>query len=103
MTASTGPLPRRDGCLLCRAERLTEWYFEDDVCWIADCMICSTPMCVWRHHGLPDAGVEARLLERLEDAATTRFGAGGYWLDRERRRIPDHWHAHARPVGGFFG
>ena len=26
----------------------------------------------------------------------------GFWIDGERRRIPDHWHAHARPAGGFF-
>ena len=26
----------------------------------------------------------------------------GYWVDPERRRIPDHWHAHARPAGEFF-
>ena len=25
-----------------------------------------------------------------------------WWIDPERRRIPDHWHAHARPGGGFF-
>jgi hypothetical protein len=35
--------------------------------------------------------------------AEARFGPDGYWIDGERRRIPDHWHAHARPAGGFFG
>ena len=29
-------------------------------------------------------------------------GVEGYWIDPKRRRIPDHWHAHARPAGGFF-
>ena len=38
-------------CELCEAARLTTWYHEDDVCWIADCEICSVPMVVWRHHG----------------------------------------------------
>ena len=90
------------GCLLCRAERVTAWHFEDEECWIADCMVCATPMVVWRTHGLPDPHREALLLARLERVAAARYGEEGYWIDRERRRIPDHWHAHARPAGGFF-
>ncbi|HXF36436.1 MAG TPA: hypothetical protein VNO17_04565 [Actinomycetota bacterium] len=90
------------GCLLCLAERVTAWHFEDEECWVADCVVCATPMVVWRTHGLPDPELEARLLRRLEDVAAARYGDGGYWIDPERRRIPDHWHAHARPAGGFF-
>ena len=92
-----------DDCLLCAAERVTAWHFEDEECWIADCLVCSTPMVVWRVHGLPDENVERRLLSRLEEAAAERWGPDGYWIDPIRRRIPDHWHAHARPQGGFFG
>jgi len=90
------------GCLLCTAERVTVWHFEDEECWVADCMVCATPMVVWRMHGLPDTTLEARLIWRLEEIATARYGDQGYWIDPERRRIPDHWHAHARPAGGFF-
>ena len=89
-------------CLLCSAERLTSWHFEDGECWVADCMVCATPMVVWRTHGLPDPELEASLLARLERVAAERYGDEGYWVDGERRRIPDHWHAHARPAGGFF-
>ena len=88
-------------CLLCRAERITEWHFEDDECWVTDCLVCRTPMIVWRSHGLPEAEVEGRLLERLASIAGDRY-PGGFYVDGERRRIPDHWHAHARPAGGFF-
>jgi hypothetical protein len=91
------------GCLLCAAERVTRRYLEDADCWIADCLVCETPMVVWRRHGLPDADLEALLLGRLAGVAAERFGADGFWIDGERRRIPDHWHAHARPAGGFFG
>lgn len=90
-----------DGCLLCRAERITAWHFEDQECWVADCLICATPMIVLRTHGLPDPAGETRLLERLERIAAERYPQG-YWIDGERRQIPDHWHAHARPAGGFF-
>ncbi len=89
-------------CLLCSAERRTEWHYEDDECWVADCLVCATPMIVWRAHGLPDPSDEARLVAHLERVAAARYGRDGYWVDGERRRIPEHWHAHARPAGGFF-
>ena len=89
-------------CLLCRAEHVTTWHFEDRECWVADCLVCATPMIVWRAHGLPNAEEQARLLRHLERVAAERYGEDGYWIDAVRRRIPDHWHAHARPAGGFF-
>jgi hypothetical protein len=91
-----------DECLLCSAEQLTPWLHEDEDCWVAECVVCRTPMVVWRTHGLPDVGVEAELIGRLERIAAARYGDEGFWIDPERRRIPDHWHAHARPAGGFF-
>jgi hypothetical protein len=89
-------------CLLCRAERITAWHFEDEKCWVADCLVCATPMIVWRSHGLPEPADETRLLERLAAVAAERYGDEGYWIDPERRRIPHHRPAHARPAGGFF-
>jgi hypothetical protein len=94
------PKPDPD-CLLCSAERLTDWLFEDDESWAADCIVCMTPMIVWRTHGLPDDDLERELLARLEQVAGERY-PDGFWIDGERRRIPDHWHAHARPKNGFF-
>lgn len=93
---------RDDGCLLCAAERITTWYHEDDVCWIADCQVCATPMVVWRRHGAdpPDTDVD-HMIERLSAVAETLFD--GHYVDGEMRRIPGHFHAHARPEGGFFG
>ena len=38
-------------CELCEAARITEWYHEDDTCWVADCEVCGVPMVVWKHHG----------------------------------------------------
>ena len=100
-TPARPPIPADEACLLCTAERVTLWHFEDDLCWVADCMVCATPMIVWREHGLPDPEVERRLLERLSEVAAERY-PNGFWIDPQRRRIPDHWHAHARPAGGFF-
>jgi hypothetical protein len=28
---------------------------------------------------------------------------GRFYVDGRMRNIPDHWHAHARPEGGFSG
>ncbi len=98
---STGS-PEDSDCLLCKAESLTARHFEDDECWVADCMICATPMVVLRAHAMPEPEAEARLLAHLERVAASRYGEDGYYVDERMRRIPDHWHAHARPAGGYF-
>jgi hypothetical protein len=93
---------RADDCLLCEAARITPWFHEDDVCWIAECEICATPMVVWRHHGTepPESDLN-HMMERLAAVANTELG--DHWVDGNMRNIPDHFHAHARPAGGFFG
>ena len=89
-------------CDLCKALKMTPWFFEDDICWIAECEICATPMVVWRFHGTapPEAHV-AHMREKLREVATAQLGE--YWVDGHMRNIPDHFHAHARPKDGFFG
>ena len=89
-------------CLLCRGEKLTPWFHEDDVCWIAECEICVVPMVVWRSHGTrpPPAHLE-HMLSHLNRVAERELG--DFWIDDRMRNIPDHWHVHARPAGGFFG
>ena len=91
-----------DGCELCEAARLTPWYHEDALCWVADCEACAVPMVVWRVHRTdPDEASTAVMLAHLDRVATDKWG--GYWLDPDRRSIPDHWHVHARPPGRFNG
>jgi hypothetical protein len=41
------------------------------------------------------------MLGRLAEAAAAVFD--GHYVDGNMRNIPDHFHAHARPEGGFFG
>jgi hypothetical protein len=88
-------------CQLCTAEQITPWHHEDADCWVADCLVCMTPMVVWKTHGLPDQRLESALLKTLATVAAQTYPEG-FFIDGERRRIPDHWHAHARPEGGFF-
>ena len=90
-------------CDLCEAARITPWFHEDDVCWIAECEICAVPMVVWKvHDANPAADVKAVLHERLASVVAEHFTFDHY-VDDNMRNIPDHYHAHARPVGGFFG
>ena len=59
-----------DDCDLCEAARITPWFHEDDICWIAECEICYVPMVVWRFHGTEPP---AEHLEHMHD----ELGAGG--------------------------
>lgn len=95
------PTARLD-CPLCEARRITHWYHADSLCWIADCQICSTPMVVWRRHGMPDDTERDEMLTRLRRTAALEYPEG-FWLDPNMRQIPDHFHCHARPRDGFFG
>ena len=95
---------RADDCDLCEAARITPWFHEDDICWIAECEICATPMVVWRGHGVdpPDRGARAHA-RRSSPTWSIEYFEFEHYVDDNMRNIPDHYHAHGRPVGGFFG
>lgn len=83
-------------CELCEAVRLTTWWFDDAVCWVADCESCGVPMVVWKvHDPFPSSEVKAVMLDRLRIVAD-EHGPPNYWIDDTLRTIPDHYHAHAR-------
>jgi len=86
-----------EGCDLCQASKMTTWYHDDAVCWVADCEICEVPMVVWREHAVaPPPDVLDHLTTALRAVADARFGVGAYRIDDNMRNIPDHYHAHAR-------
>src|SRR4051812_38959343 len=92
-----------ENCDLCEAARITQWFHEDDVCWIAECEICAVPMVVWRGHGTEPPPEElAHMHAQLAQVVEAHFTYEHY-VDDNMRNIPDHYHAHARPRGGFFG
>ena len=102
ITPVSAALGKSEACDLCRAAKLTPWFHEDEVCWIAECEICETPMVVWRWHGTePPAADVTHMRTKLGEIA--RREVGEFWIDDHMRNIPDHYHAHARPRGGFFG
>lgn len=86
-------------CELCEAARLTEWFHEDDDCWIAECESCSVPMVVWKVHSPdPDRDVREMLHRRLVDVVSRLF-VDEVYVDDDLRSIPGHYHAHARARG----
>ena len=60
---SGGPPAGDPACELCVAERVTEWFHEDEQCWIAECEQCCVPMVVWKRHD-PDPSEEVRVVMR---------------------------------------
>ena len=92
-----------DDCELCATERVTEWFYEDDLCWVAECEQCYVPMVVWkRHDPNPSEGTRVVMHTRLSEVVVAHYGYE-FWLDENMRSIPTHYHAHARPRGGFYG
>ena len=98
------PPSMHESCELCEAARLTEWFYEDETCWIAECEQCYVPMVVWKQHDpSPPEAVREAMLEMLGTVVRTSYRFDGYYIDDNMRSIPRHYHAHARPRGGFFG
>ncbi|MEN9644440.1 MAG: hypothetical protein RL238_1109 [Actinomycetota bacterium] len=90
-------------CELCEAAALTDRFYEDDLCWVAECESCWVPMVVWkRHDPNPPGEIRIVLLSRLREVAGSHFDFEP-WVDENMRSIPTHYHAHARPRGGFSG
>jgi hypothetical protein len=60
-------------------------------------------MVVWRAHGDQPPTVDLdHMHARLGEVVEVNFTFEHY-VDDNMRQIPDHYHAHARPKGGFFG
>ncbi len=77
-------------CPLCEAEELTEWYYEDDLIYVCDCLSCGVPMAVIRRHDEEPTEEERR---RIEEVVEDLFGKDAVFRG-EMRSIPDHFHDH---------
>ena len=72
-------LPMRTIVRTVRGARLTEWYHEDDDCWVAECEACYVPMVVWKRHD-PNPPEEIRVVLhhclQTSPVACSRAGTG---------------------------
>ena len=60
-------------------------------------------MVVWREHDAhPAEDIKMRLHDKLAEVVLVHFDFE-MRIDDNMRTIPDHYHAHARPKGGFYG
>ena len=92
-------MSRSRSCELCDDEALTTRYVEDAEYWIADCLVCHVPMVVWRRHDpAPPPSVRERLIEAITPVARDFFATTAWYYDDHMRKIPDHYHGHARPA-----
>jgi hypothetical protein len=90
-------------CELCEAAPITPRYYEDELCWVAECEACFVPMVVWkRHDPNPPEEVRVVLLNILSEVVL-RECSFEHWVDENMRSIPDHYHAHARRRHAFPG
>ncbi len=85
------------GCELCADESLTTRYAQEPEYWIADCLVCRVPMVVWRRHDpSPPTPVRERLVQAITPVAEDFYRGAAWYYDDHMRKIPDHYHAHAR-------
>jgi hypothetical protein len=81
-------------CELCQARPETRIYYQDALCWVADCKSCGTPMVVLRRHSTtPTPDEVAVMVKLLVEAAPPDQELK---IDFQRRSVPGHWHAHLR-------
>ena len=81
----------KDKCPLCApVEKRTNWYFEDNICWVADCESCGIPMVVLkRHETLPE------IYEQVHMNNITRLLFGEKRKIRSTmKKIKNHYHFH---------
>lgn len=77
-----------NSCPLCRREKLTEWLWDDEICWVAKCITCGGWQIILNHHGEPTP----EELEHLKTVSQKLF-PNAKWRG-VRRVIKDHWHEH---------
>ena len=77
-------------CDLCKAQKMTPWFHEDDTCWIAECDICAVPMVVWRFHGPcpPDEHL-AHMRARIAEVAAIGAAVSRRYVGAPAGEIPD--------------
>ena len=79
-------------CPLCEREKLTHWYYEDLVCWVADCLTCGPghPVIVIKWHRSELTNDEKRyFLKIIHDLFPDYRG-----IRTKARQIKDHAHYH---------
>jgi len=87
-------MPRDFECPLCKAEKITEWFYDSSLFWIANCATCQVPMVVLKEHR---ADVERWIIDEMIQVSKSIFDIDKFDIDFEMRQIKGHFHFHLRP------
>ena len=88
--AWNGRTQHRANCELCKAEKLTEWLQEDEVCYVCMCKDCNVWMIVLRRHTMQPHDHELTYMEMI----VRSFFGDSIIIRKKPRKIKDHLHWH---------
>jgi len=77
-------------CELCGREKLTKWYYDCDLFWIADCKGCNIPMLIYHRHTM---NVPIMDLFLMTKRINKLFG-NNVKLRLQARKNKEHFHCH---------
>lgn len=80
-------------CLLCQAQKKSDWLYEDNILWIAKASSTKKWMAVRRKHGLQR--VPLHEIAHMIDVITKCFGED-YKVTITHNHIKNHMHWHIR-------
>jgi len=85
-------------CDLCLLEKISTWYYEDDLLVVCDCIICRIPQVVLREHTMFPPTETLELMEDKLNTVANEFyeNSAEFYIDKNQRNIKDHIHWHAR-------
>jgi hypothetical protein len=93
------------GCELCELARTTRWYAEHDEPFrfvVLDCDSCDVPMAVLGEHRSSITDAERAVMRAALTGIADEMYPQGWSFDDRMRQIPDHYHAHARPIPAWW-
>jgi len=79
-------------CELCKLERKTKWYYEDDHIVILECKSCKIPMVVFREHGMRE--ISATEEQQIMKIVNNIFKTDAFQFRKKQRNIATHPHWH---------
>ena len=86
-------------CPLCKLEKVTYWYFENDTLVVLDCKTCHLPQVVLKRHTMePTIEEKQEMIEKLTKIANSLYGKNNWRVREYQRKIKNHIHFHAIPV-----
>jgi len=88
-----------DSCELCKKEKLTRQYYEDDKFWITLCKSCGCILIVsQKHEGVIKDKDMNEILDIGKSIANLKYGRNMHSFDYKRNADKDHWHVHIRLI-----